>query len=114
MAKSTRSKVKRSFRSSKRKSGVYAAAEAARLQRLSAKITAIASKDKQGDILLRDGEVEKMPGWCWYTVFGLLDPGDITPDILEGSMEIGSTVQAYEDSSSGHIHLASEWMSDDH
>ncbi|KAG2370024.1 hypothetical protein BDR07DRAFT_1468190 [Suillus spraguei] len=40
MAKSTRSKVKRSFRAKKREEGVYAATEAARLQRLNSKLTA--------------------------------------------------------------------------
>ncbi|KAG2339918.1 hypothetical protein BDR05DRAFT_916652 [Suillus weaverae] len=40
MAKSTRSKVKRSFRAKKRGEGVYAATEAARLQRLNSKLTA--------------------------------------------------------------------------
>ncbi|TFK76123.1 hypothetical protein BDN72DRAFT_810153 [Pluteus cervinus] len=43
MAKSTRSKVKRSFRSKKRQEGIYAATEAARLQRLNAKLLAVAS-----------------------------------------------------------------------
>jgi len=38
MAKSTRSKVKRTFRAKKRTEGVYAAVEAARLQRLNAKL----------------------------------------------------------------------------
>ncbi|KAG2158878.1 uncharacterized protein EDB93DRAFT_429111 [Suillus bovinus] len=40
MAKSTRSKVKRSFRAKKRDEGVYAATEAARLQRLNSKLMA--------------------------------------------------------------------------
>lgn len=40
MAKSTRSKVKRSFRAKKREEGVYAATEAARLHRLNSKLTA--------------------------------------------------------------------------
>ncbi|OJA15309.1 hypothetical protein AZE42_00953 [Rhizopogon vesiculosus] len=40
MAKSTRSKVKRSFRAKKREEGVYAATEAARLNRLNSKLTA--------------------------------------------------------------------------
>ncbi|KAG1762301.1 hypothetical protein EDD22DRAFT_892708 [Suillus occidentalis] len=40
MAKSTRSKVKRSFRAKKRDEGIYAATEAARLQRLNSKLTA--------------------------------------------------------------------------
>ncbi|KAI0254293.1 hypothetical protein BJV78DRAFT_1121592 [Lactifluus subvellereus] len=41
MAKSTRSKVKRAFRAKKRTEGVFAATEAARLQRLNAKLRAI-------------------------------------------------------------------------
>ncbi|KAJ7368099.1 hypothetical protein DFH08DRAFT_830315 [Mycena albidolilacea] len=45
MAKSTRSKVKRSFRASKRETGIYAATEAARLNRLHAKLSAVASRD---------------------------------------------------------------------
>jgi hypothetical protein len=40
MAKSTRSKVKRSFRAKKRDEGVYAATESARLHRLNSKLTA--------------------------------------------------------------------------
>ncbi|RPD61893.1 hypothetical protein L226DRAFT_535264 [Lentinus tigrinus ALCF2SS1-7] len=41
MAKSTRSKVKRHFRAKKREEGVYAATEAARLQRLNMKLRAL-------------------------------------------------------------------------
>ncbi|KAG6378479.1 hypothetical protein JVT61DRAFT_12739 [Boletus reticuloceps] len=44
MAKSLRSKSKRSFRAKKRESGKYAAAEAARLNRLNTKLAAV--KDK--------------------------------------------------------------------
>ncbi|KAI0002988.1 hypothetical protein BJV74DRAFT_709397, partial [Russula compacta] len=43
MAKSTRSKVKRAFRAKKRTEGVFAATEAARLQRLNAKLRALAT-----------------------------------------------------------------------
>lgn len=50
MAKSTRSKVKRSFRSKKRESGVYAATEAARLQRLNLKLHQTTKKDQDGDV----------------------------------------------------------------
>jgi len=46
MAKSIRSKVKRSFRSNKRESGKYAVAEAARLNRLNAKLAAVKDKDR--------------------------------------------------------------------
>ncbi|EUC53726.1 genomic scaffold, msy-sf-9 protein, putative [Rhizoctonia solani AG-3 Rhs1AP] len=49
MAKSTRSKSKRAFRRHKREDGVYAATDAARLQRLSAKLAAKISADKDGD-----------------------------------------------------------------
>ncbi|KAK7061555.1 hypothetical protein R3P38DRAFT_2830138 [Favolaschia claudopus] len=45
MAKSTRSKVKRSFRAKKREEGIYAATEAARLNRLHAKLSAVATTD---------------------------------------------------------------------
>lgn len=46
MAKSIRSKTKRAFRAKKRIDGVYAATHAARLQRLHAKIDAIAAAPK--------------------------------------------------------------------
>jgi len=47
MAKSTRSKIKRSFRAKKREEGVYAATEAGRLHRLNSKLTAkIDDKDE--------------------------------------------------------------------
>ena len=45
MAKSLRSKVKRAFRSKKRKSGIYAATEAARLDRLNARLLQITKTD---------------------------------------------------------------------
>jgi len=56
MAKSLRSKVKRSFRSKKRETGVYAATEAARLHRLSSKLEAVATRDKDGDVPVYDAE----------------------------------------------------------
>ncbi|KAH7345259.1 hypothetical protein B0J17DRAFT_639046 [Rhizoctonia solani] len=49
MAKSTRSKSKRAFRRTKREEGVYAAVHAARLERLSSKLVAKISADKDGD-----------------------------------------------------------------
>ncbi|KAL9712473.1 hypothetical protein Ac2012v2_003711 [Leucoagaricus gongylophorus] len=55
MAKSTRSKVKRSFRSKKRESGIYAATEAARLQRLNQKLQHAMEKDQDGD---QDGDIK--------------------------------------------------------
>jgi len=49
MAKSTRSKVKRTFRAKKRTEGVYAAVEAARLQRLNAKLRMITTTGVDDD-----------------------------------------------------------------
>ncbi|KJA24498.1 hypothetical protein HYPSUDRAFT_76348 [Hypholoma sublateritium FD-334 SS-4] len=50
MAKSLRSKVKRSFRNKKRETGVYAAASAARLNRLNAKLIEVTKKAPIGAI----------------------------------------------------------------
>lgn len=86
MAKSTRSKVKRSFRSKKRETGVYAATEAARLNRLNAKLISVASKDKDGDALIEDAE-ENSLGWCWFTVFGLLDADAVTAETMGSSSD---------------------------
>nr|GAT53972.1 predicted protein [Mycena chlorophos] len=49
MAKSLRSKVKRSFRANKRQDSVYAATAAARLDRLHAKLSAVVSADVERD-----------------------------------------------------------------
>jgi len=57
MAKSTRSKVKRSFRAKKRTEGVYAAVEAARLNRLHQKLKVLTTRDKEGDLEIPDEEV---------------------------------------------------------
>lgn len=78
MAKSTRSKVKRAFRSKKRETGIYAVTEAARLNRLNSKLVQIA--ERQGEE--EKGE-EDILGWCWLATFGLMDHSDITPDGLE-------------------------------
>lgn len=81
MAKSLRSKVKRDFRSKKRETGIYAATEAARLNRLNAKLASVMKKDKDGDEEIA-GEEE--PGWSpsWFTTFGLLDAMDITAESM--------------------------------
>src|ERR1700722_6745520 len=79
MAKSTRSKVKRSFRSKKREEGVYAATEAARLHRLNAKLTSIAMKNNLQEEEQGDGD---SLGWCWFATFGLLDPNEVTAESL--------------------------------
>ncbi|KAK7695650.1 hypothetical protein QCA50_000286 [Cerrena zonata] len=54
MAKSTRSKVKRHFRAKKRTEGVYAVAEAARLNRLHQKLKTLSTKDRDGDVEVED------------------------------------------------------------
>ncbi|KAJ3875908.1 hypothetical protein F5051DRAFT_441995 [Lentinula edodes] len=71
MAKSLRSKVKRDFRSKKREAGVYAAAEAARLHRLNAKLEAVVSKDKDGDEALEDNIIDAagVPGAAQFTPY---------------------------------------------
>jgi Protein of unknown function (DUF2423) len=83
MAKSMRSKVKRTFRSRKRQSGVYAATEAARLDRLNTRLVQITKTDKTNVDKEADGGVEDS-GWCWFACFGLLDPNDITLENMEG------------------------------
>jgi len=56
MAKSLRSKTKRTFRRVKRESGVFAAADAARLERLSSKLKSKIGTDKDGDVSLEGNE----------------------------------------------------------
>ena len=84
MAKSTRSKVKRSYRAKKREEGVYAANEAARLQRLSTKLAAIRDGEKPeldaeaGE----DGGQEESDLGRWLMLFSLLDPGTVCPESM--------------------------------
>lgn len=106
MAKSTRSKVKRSFRSKKRETGVYAAVEAARLHRLNAKLVSVASKDKDGDVPVEDVEGEELPGWSWFTAFGLLDAADITAEsmqLLRNGSKRGNKRRRRRNSASAHL-----------
>jgi len=81
MAKSLRSKTKRTFRRVKRESGVFATADAARLQRLSSKLRSKIGTDKDGDVSLEAEEVEEIvedeKGWLAFAIFGLLDPEDL-------------------------------------
>ncbi len=98
MAKSTRSKVKRAFRAKKRTEGVFAAADAARLQRLHAKLhalttTAVAREEEKGE-----GEEDKeqdvdMPGSCWFAALGLLDHQDINPALMQ-SLGFGASTHS--------------------
>jgi len=91
MAKSTRSKVKRAFRAKKRKEGVFAATEAARLQRLNAKLRALTTSTTTAEGSRQPEEEEQqqqqhqdvdMLGSCWFAAFGLLDHQDISPTLL--------------------------------
>jgi hypothetical protein len=94
MAKSTRSKVKRAFRAKKRTEGVYAAVEAARLQRLNSKLRALTTAGVDDDDGRQEtgnpkeeGEEERenqdqdvrMSGSCWFAALGLLDHLDVSP-----------------------------------
>ena len=73
MAKSLRSKVKRAFRSKKRESGIYAATEAARLDRLNARLLQTTKLDVT-HVAEGKSEDEGDSGWCWFACLGLLDP----------------------------------------
>lgn len=70
MAKSMRSKTKRAFRRTKREAGVFAAADAARLERLSKKLADKVVADKDGDAPMESGteevdtEGELIEGFC--------------------------------------------------
>jgi hypothetical protein len=92
MAKSTRSKVKRAFRSKKRTQGVFAVADAARLQRLNAKLHALtnaaaAAEEEEEEEGGEEGEKEQqdvdLPGSCWFAAFGLLNHQDINPTLMQ-------------------------------
>lgn len=90
MAKSTRSKVKRAFRSKKRTQGVFAVADAARLQRLNAKLhaltttaAAVAAEEGEGEEGEKEQQDVDLPGSCWFAVFGLLDQQDINPTLMQ-------------------------------
>lgn len=90
MAKSLRSKSKRAFRSKKRESGKYAAAEAARLNRVHAKLAT--AKDKDCPIADTPDAVEEMEqedqpqgsynSEAFFAWLGLLHPRCMTPQHL--------------------------------
>jgi hypothetical protein len=89
MAKSIRSKVKRSFRSNKRESGKYAAAEAARLNRLHAKLAAVKAADRPivapldsdtaEDMVAEDHPQGSYDSEAFFACLGLLHPWYVTP-----------------------------------
>ena len=116
MAKSTRSKVKRAFRAKKRTEGVFAAVEAARLQRLNAKLRALTTAgvnddndDGRQETGNRKEEVEegdpegegdeqgqdvRMSGSCWFAALGLLDHLDVSPAAMH-RLSLGRRVPPY-------------------
>ncbi len=85
-----RSKVKRQFRAKKREEGVYAATEAARLQRLNMKLRALTTttpaqeKEKAEDEMPVEGEGEWQdePGAGWYSSTSTDSESDTTPFFL--------------------------------
>ena len=97
MAKSTRSKVKRAYRAKKREDGVYAAIEAARLQRLSAKLAEVRNKYNDADDELAPLNPDQEDGMdqdqssagssqlssAWFLLFGLVDPDEVGFENLE-------------------------------
>ena len=92
MAKSIRSKVKRSFRSNKRESGKYAVAHAARLNRLNAKLAAVKATDRPIAAPLDSDTAEEMvaedhpqgssDSEAFFACLGLLHPRRVTPQNL--------------------------------
>ena len=116
MAKSTRSKVKRAFRAKKRTEGVYAATEAARLQRLNAKLRALTTdgvddegqgtgnpKEEEEKEVEDEGQDVRMPGSCWFAAFGLMDHLDVSPAAMH-RLGLSHRVPPYlRHSLSGHL-----------
>ena len=91
MAKSTRSKVKRHFRAKKREEGVYAATEAARVERLAAKLAAklaaIRGAEKEDDVAeeaaqREEGDVADEQLGSFALLLGVVDADDITADTM--------------------------------
>ena len=87
MAKSTRSKVKRSFRAKKREEGAYAVTEAAQVHRLHQKLKRIVAEDVEGDVSLDDApadeKIEEGGGYWLPFWLGLLDHEDLSAEMLE-------------------------------
>jgi len=107
MAKSTRSKVKRSFRKAKRDDSIFAITHAARLGRLSQKLAAIARPTaalntlEQSEETIEEETAEDPEGWHFYALFGLVDPDAITVDTMTSrNQEVSNLLE--------HISLSSE------
>ena len=108
MAKSLRSKVKRSFRNKKREDSVYAATEAARLERLNAKLRNTIANDADGDVAIADEEDRRkddLPGWSWLATFGLLDAEDVSIDTIS---DLPSDPEHLWKRRGGRVYLAGE------
>ncbi|KAG9317233.1 hypothetical protein JVU11DRAFT_1426 [Chiua virens] len=92
MAKSLRSKSKRSYRAKKRETGKYAAAEAARLHRLNAKLAVIKSQPEEdvaeeGTVATEEEEAQRKGSYdydseTFFACLGLLHPRSVTPQNL--------------------------------
>ena len=66
---------------------MYAAAEAARVNRLHQKLKALAMRDADGDIEVEevdrfDDEGANGAGWFWFAQFGLMDQDDVTSESM--------------------------------
>jgi len=85
MAKSLRSKSKRSFRSKKRESGKYAVADAARLDRLNARLVVVKEKDRPHVAPLDTAEDQPQGSYdseALFAYLGLLHLRCVTPQNL--------------------------------
>lgn len=116
MAKSTRSKVKRSFRKAKRDDSIFAVTHAARLERLSHKLAAIARPTavpktlEPADETVEEELVEEPEGWHFYALFGLVDPDAITIDTMAShSQEISNLLENFSPSSEDDSRFFEPW-----
>jgi hypothetical protein len=119
MAKSTRSKVKRSFRKAKRDDSIFAVTHAARLGRLSQKLTAIARPTlalktlEQADEAIEEKlveEAEEAEGWQFYALLGLVDPDVITIDTMTSrSQEVSYLSENSSPSSEDDLRFFEAW-----
>ncbi|KNZ74419.1 hypothetical protein J132_06931 [Termitomyces sp. J132] len=97
MAKSIRSKTKRTFRNKKREDSVYAVTEAARLHRLNSKLTAIVSKDSEGDVPVqeqKEGE-DCVPGWPEFFLTLSIYPYFMSADAMSVDTEPRKSISTH-------------------
>lgn len=87
--------MKRSFRTKKREEGAYAAAHAARLQRLNTKLIETAKKDADGDLSLGgDEETTDVPGWLINALAFMPHPADLQLEDLAYLTSHGATTNS--------------------